>query len=117
MYYQCLAIYPAAYNFLLRWRKNKAFLLGVLAFANAINMAILMGFWFAVKDSGGFEHYDPVTGYPNTNSPLDSEDLAAAQTNNGLALGYYLFGPFWWQYFISGICTVTRTLTLALSQK
>jgi peptidoglycan/LPS O-acetylase OafA/YrhL len=107
MYYQCLAIFPTLYNVFYRHRRRKVWLACVLAALLLLNMAILLGFWFLVKDTPGYNHFDSETGKPTANAPtaFDSGGRDAAQFNNAVVLTYYLFSPFWILYFIAGVCT------------
>jgi len=98
-------VFPAVYNALHVRRGDKKSLLKVLAATLLWNVALLLALWFAVKDwSKGYQHFDKETGkinFPNPNASTPS-DIEEAQLNNGVILGWYLFGPFWWHYFIAG---------------
>jgi acyl-CoA synthetase (AMP-forming)/AMP-acid ligase II/peptidoglycan/LPS O-acetylase OafA/YrhL len=101
MYYQCLAIFPALYNALFNGaRKNARLLLQVIVALMVLNVAIVLGAWYALKDEDGYNHYNPATGEKN---PVEEYNDASAHNIAGLS--FYLFGPFWMLYFVIGACT------------
>jgi len=101
MYYQCLAIFPATYNFLFnRMRKNVKGLLSLIIGLLVLNAAIIAVAWFTMKNGEGFNHYNEATGEANS-----EEDYTDGASSNIKVLSFYLFGPFWALYFVIGACT------------
>ena len=128
MYYQCLAIFPATYNFFFdKLRKKTTTLLSLLIGLLVLNAAIIAGAWFTLRDYSSseytersltnvFDHYDDEGAFDVVISeeavPPDDEyndtdviSNSAAVNVNVYVLSYYLFGPFWALYFIIGVCT------------
>jgi len=62
MYYQCLALFPSLYNWMYTQRGKSSALLAVMCGLVAFNTALLLGFWFGVKDANGYSHFDSTTG-------------------------------------------------------
>lgn len=100
MYYQCLAFFPATYNYLYsKTRKKVGTLLRLIIFLMVFNVAVLMAGWIIFKDYDGYNRYDG-----NTGQKLKTDDYKEAGTNNAVVLSFYLFGPFWALYFVIGMC-------------
>jgi hypothetical protein len=91
MYYQCLAAFPALYNYFFARRKQKNFLLCTMVSLWVFNAVLCCSIWFATKDETGYLHYDPETGEKND----ESEHNHDADDHNKTVLTWYLFGPFW----------------------
>ena len=100
MYYQCLMIFPAMYNMLMRSRSNTKTYLFIIIVLLILNTALILGTWFAANDSDGYNHYDKVSGEKNIVSEYED-----ASTYNALSLAWYLFSPFWMVYFVIGAAT------------
>ena len=95
MYYQCLAFFPVLYNRMYELKKKSNWLLKVVGLLFFLNAVILMGTWLPMRNF-----------VENENSDLDGVSLDNVEDrNNYLALGLYLFGPFWVVYFAIGVCT------------
>ena len=98
MFYQCLMIFPALYNTLQAKRGDKKALWMWCVGSLLWNLLLMLVMWFAVKDhSEGYGHYNKTTGVIVSHAATEE-----AKLNNGVILGWYLFGPFWWQYFVAG---------------
>ena len=98
MYYQCLAFFPAIYNYLLQAsRKRLGFLLMIMSSLQLLNVMILFSAWVLMKRGEGFNHYNSETGEPN-----DPTDYTDGAPYNIAVLSFYLFGPFWVIYFMIG---------------
>ena len=100
MFYQCLMIFPVLYNVLLAKRGDKKALWTWCIGSLVWNLALMLVLWFAVKDhSQGYAHFNKTTGMK-----MDEfhDATKEAKLNNGVILSWYLFGPFWWQYFVAG---------------
>ena len=99
MFYMCIACFPATYNYFFnKTRKNSGLLLKMLIGLLILNAVIITASWFGFKDGEGYGHYN-TDG--STNSPDDYTD--GVNQNIGV-LSFYLFGPFWMLYFITGVC-------------
>ena len=108
MYYQCIAFFPVLYNKLHARRGNRGVLAKLLAGLALFNAGLLLSFWYGVKASGGYRHFDSGTGKINFGN-ADFAELAAderedAKVHNATVLGFYLFAPFWYTYFVAGVC-------------
>jgi len=101
MYYQCLMIFPALYNKLLKWRGNASKFLLLISCLLGMNYVFLLGAWFGIKGARGYEHYDPLTLEGNPSVAYNTD----AFIPNTIVLGWYLFSPFWMLYFIVGSCS------------
>lgn len=97
MYYCCLACFPAMYNYFFKLRKNAKKLLSWILGLLIVNAGLITAAWFIWKDMQGYGHYDE-DGNP---VPVESYTNGAAQ-NVGV-LSFYLFGPFWQIYFVTGM--------------
>ena len=64
MYYQCLALFPSLYNWMYTLRGKGSALLALMCGLVAFNTAVLLGFWFGLKDANGYSHFDSMTGKP-----------------------------------------------------
>ena len=117
MYYQCLALFPSLYNWIYSRRGKGPALLAVMAVLVCFNTALLLGFWYGVKDANGYSHFDSTTGKIGVSAKADGDltytglfengrliNQEEAEVNNATVLGFYLFAPFWYTYFIGGIC-------------
>jgi len=103
MYYQCLAVFPAMYNYLfLKTRKNFALLMKLMIFCQVLNLVILVAAWFSMNSLASFNHYDPDTGKKNPASEYENEYGSPAVWGNAVVLSFYLFAPFWALYFVIG---------------
>jgi len=101
MYYFCLSIFPATYNYLyIQMRKQKKALILLIVLLLMVNNAILATAWFSMRKAGGYNHYNAVTGEKNY-----VEDYEDGKWTNISALSFYLFGPFWALYFLIGTVT------------
>ena len=100
MYFQCLAIFPAVYNYIFnRFRSNTKSLVRYLAALLLLNYAIVLVPWFLTKHVEGYNHYNKGTGLPNPLTEYNPE----ASLHNQAILSFYLFGPFWMLYFVIGM--------------
>lgn len=97
MYYQCLMIFPAVYNYLATWRSDTRRYSLMLVALFLLNFAILLVTWFVSKDNEGYNHYDETTGLKN-----DADAHEDAHKHNVTILSWYLFSPFWILYFLIG---------------
>ncbi|RZG99888.1 AMP-dependent synthetase [Acinetobacter pittii] len=101
MYFQCLVVFPLAYNALYKNRGNINKILLYIGVGLIINMIILWGFWYGYAiDFVGYGPFDTITGIKTT--PSASQILEAGK-DNAVGLGFYLFAPFWMIYFLLGI--------------
>lgn len=101
IYIQCLVIFPLAYNFLLKNRGKTRRLVLFTALGLILNVLVLLGFWNGYAAAGtGHTLLDQFTGDILTSTP---EQLAMADKENALMLGFYLFSPFWMIYFLVGM--------------
>lgn len=102
MYFQCIIVFPMIYNALYKSRGNVKRILIYTALCLGLNAAILMGFWYGfAADFVGYGLFDAVTGLRTIPS---AEQVTLAGHENALALGFYLFAPFWMVYFLLGMC-------------
>jgi hypothetical protein len=98
MYYQCLACFPATYNyFFIKTRKNAGLILKILTTLMVINATIIAAAWFVWKDMEGYGHYN------KDGTPATLDDYTNGVPQNVGVLSFYLFGPFWMLYFIIGV--------------
>lgn len=103
MYYQCLVVFPAMYNYLfLKTRRNLKLLCSLMAFCQILNAVILVVAWFAMKGQPTFNHYDPDTGEKLDASEYDNDYRSPPVVGNAVVLSFYLFAPFWALYFVIG---------------
>lgn len=126
MYYQCLAVFPALYNFLFRRvRKNTKLLLSMIVGLLVLNAGIIAAAWLTMRDGQGFHHYEePDTARSDdpmeenifahrsdeivVNPSLEAAEgqlLSPGELANIQVLSFYLLGPFWALYFVLGACT------------
>ncbi|OLF54048.1 AMP-binding protein [Pseudomonas chlororaphis] len=102
MYFQCLVVFPVLYNALYKSRGNTRRLLWLTAAGLVLNVLILLGFWYGyAADATGHGFFDLLTG--EWLAP-DAARMAAADRDNAVMLGFYLFAPFWMVYFVLGMC-------------
>lgn len=84
IYYQCLAVFPFTYNYMMRFRKKKQKL-------QIIILGLILLSYTVVLVPG-----------------LVTRNISTNQNNsfvlNTWALHFALFGPFWMVYFIIGVC-------------
>ena len=103
MYIQCLIIFPIVFNLLYKNRGNTKKIFSLTMLSLAFNFVLILGFWFGyAKDATGYGFFDALTGMRNMD--IDPAQYAAAGKDNAVILGFYLFAPFWFVYFIAGIC-------------
>jgi hypothetical protein len=103
MYYQCLAVFPAMYNYLFsNARKNLRFLLKLMAGVQVLNIVILTTGWFSLRHGPSYNHYDRYTGEQNEQSEYDNAHGSGPVVSNAVILSFYLFSPFWVLYFVIG---------------
>jgi len=103
MYYQCLAVFPAMYNYLfLKTRKHLGFLVKTMFWLQVLNAIILVAAWFSMRKAPGYNHYDPETGEANDPSEYDNAHGSDPVVYNAVILSFYLFAPFWALYFVMG---------------
>jgi len=103
MYYQCLAVFPAMYNWLfLKTRKRTGYLMKVMIFLQILNAIILVAAWFSMKSAPSYNHYDADTGEKNDESEYDNAYGSDPVVYNAVILSFYLFAPFWALYFVIG---------------
>lgn len=103
MYIQCLIIFPIVFNLLYKNRGNTKKIFSLTMLSLVFNFVLILGFWFGyAKDATGYGFFDALTGMRNTE--IDPVQYAAAGKDNAVILGFYLFAPFWFVYFIAGIC-------------
>lgn len=101
MYIQCLVIFPLAYNALYKNRGKTGRLALLTALALILNAVVLLSFWYGyAADGTGHRLLDQTTGEILTPTP---EQLAMADKDNAVMLGFYLFSPFWMIYFLAGM--------------
>ncbi|WP_045883392.1 AMP-binding protein [Pseudomonas chlororaphis] len=102
MYFQCLVVFPVLYNALYKSRGNTRRLLVLTAAGLALNGLILLGFWYGyAADATGYGFFDPLSGDRLVPS---ASQMAMADKDNAVMLGFYLFAPFWMVYFVAGMC-------------
>jgi len=80
VYWQCLVIFPFAYNALYQKRGRTPSLLRLIGGFLGINLVLLLVFWFGYAAKA-------------TGTPAD----------NALMLDFYLFSPLWMIYFLVGM--------------
>jgi hypothetical protein len=103
MYYQCLAIFPAMYNYLfIKTRKNLPLLLKLMVGVQVLNALILISGWFSLRNGPSYNHYDGHTGEKNEQSDYNDAPGSDAVGFNAAILSFYLFAPFWVLYFVMG---------------
>lgn len=99
IYYQCLALSPAVYNYLLRSsRKRTGFILKIMFLLQAANALMLYLAWLLLSGRKGYNHYNTETGEPN-----DPRLYSSGAPYNTAMLSFYLFGPCWVVYFAIGM--------------
>lgn len=104
MYYQCLAVFPAAYNYLfLKARKNRQLLIKIMIVLQVLNAVILIAAWFSMNGAPSYNHYDDETGEKNDPSEYNNAYGSEPVVYNAVILSFYLFAPFWNLYFIIGV--------------
>ncbi len=102
MYFQCLIAFPFIYNALYKNRGNKTRLLLLTILGLAVNLAIVLTFWYGYAvDATGYGFFDQLTGEKLTPTLHQAE---VADKDNAVILGFYLFAPFWMVYFVAGMC-------------
>ncbi|MGE7955226.1 AMP-binding protein [Pseudomonas sp. NPDC089530] len=102
MYFQCLVVFPVLYNALYKSRGNVRRLLLLTVLGLGLNVLILLGFWYGyAADATGYGFFDQLTGEKLL---PDAAQMALADRDNGVMLGFYLFAPFWMVYFVVGMC-------------
>jgi acyl-CoA synthetase (AMP-forming)/AMP-acid ligase II len=103
MYYQCLAVFPAMYNYLFtKARKNLKFLLKLMFWLQVLNGIILVAGWFSMRSGPSYNHYNPETGQKNPPEEYDNAYGSGPVVYNAVILSFYLFAPFWALYFVIG---------------
>ena len=103
MYYQCLAIFPAMYNYLfIKTRKNLPLLLKLMVGVQVLNVLILISGWFSLQNGPSYNHYDAHTGEKNEQSDYNDAPGSDAVGFNAAILSFYLFALFWVLYFVMG---------------
>lgn len=103
MYYQCLAVFPAMYNWLFsKTRKRLGYLVKVMVFLQVLNALVMVAAWYSMKSAPSFNHYDSETGEPNPPLEYDNEYGSEPVVYNAVILSFYLFAPFWALYFVMG---------------
>ncbi len=101
MYIQCLVIFPMTYNALYKNRGKTGRIALFTALGLALNALVLLAFWYGYAADGmGHKLLDQTTGETITPTP---EQLAMADKDNAVMLGFYLFSPFWMIYFLVGM--------------
>lgn len=103
MYYQCLAIFPAMYNYLfIKTRKNLPLLLKCMVGMQALNVVILTTAWIFLRHGPSYRHVDGYTGEKNEQSEYDNAYGSDPVVSNIYILFFYLFSPCWMLYFVMG---------------
>lgn len=103
MYYQCLAIFPATYNYFLTKRKQIRFLIKVMLGLQGLNAVILVASWVAMKNGPSYNHYNSEKGEA-VEDPDEYDNAYGSDpvVYNAVILSFYLFPPFWTIYFVMG---------------
>ncbi len=103
IYYMCLGIFPAMYNYLfVNTRKNLHLLLKLMLGIQVLNVLILTSSWFTFKHGPSYNHYDKYTGLKNEPSEYNNTHGSNPVLSNQVILSFYLFAPFWMVYFVMG---------------
>ena len=133
IYYQCIAIFPFAYNLLYKLRRKKGILLKLFSGLILLSYVFILIPWFQAKNSQTFviesfdgnemstavfdndsdspgssvDHHNIFVSFDKT--PVQAESpydflREYNETVNIWIVNYYLFGPFWIIYFVIGMC-------------
>ncbi len=102
MYFQCLIVFPFLYNALYRRRGRTGQLVLLTGLAALANVVVLLGFWYGyAADAVGYPFVDQASGQ---RIAPGAAQVQAADRDNAVMLGFYLFAPFWMIYFAGGVC-------------